>query len=46
LAIAAAHVDLTTRALAILAGFCLAVSGGLRFWLLRRRRWAASDPPY
>jgi hypothetical protein len=47
LMVAGATSDLVIRALTIIAGACLIISGGIQFWMLRRRRrhWG-SDIPY
>jgi len=38
LLIAAATGDVTVRGLAMAWGVCLTISGGIQYWLLRRRR--------
>jgi hypothetical protein len=45
LLIAATTNDVVTRTLAAIAGICLIVSGGIQFWLLRKRKRTEWDDP-
>jgi hypothetical protein len=45
LMIAGATNDVVIRTLAAIAGTCLIVSGGIQFWLLRKRRRKEWDDP-
>ena len=45
LMIAGAANDVVIRALAAIAGICLIVSGGIQFWLLRKRKRTEWDDP-
>jgi hypothetical protein len=43
--IAGATNDMVIRTLAAIAGTCLIVSGGMQFWLLRKRKRTEWDDP-
>ena len=45
LMIAGAANDVVIRTLAAIAGICLIVSGGIQFWLLRKRKRTEWDDP-
>ncbi|HXL70434.1 MAG TPA: hypothetical protein VN935_04250 [Rhizomicrobium sp.] len=45
LMIAGATNDVVIRTLAAIAGTCLIVSGGIQFWLLRKRKRTGWDDP-
>ncbi|HEX4370490.1 MAG TPA: hypothetical protein VH019_04010 [Rhizomicrobium sp.] len=45
LMIAATTNDVVIRTLAAIAGICLLLSGGIQFWLLRKRKRTEWDDP-